>query len=177
MKQNSIDLKCSTGRESLAHMANWAWPEIVDEDSARSAAHRAGGWAGVIGGLTGLVVVIRMFTSGQNEAAAGLLDAALFGVVAWRVWNGSRPWAVAGLALYLLETVVAMVTHPPGISIFTFIIVLALVNGVRGTFKLHQYVEARKQQEAMVQAAAAAAAAVPQIPTFSAPPPPRPPST
>ena len=177
VEQSLFDVFGSSDRESLAHMANWAWPEISDEDSARSAARKAGGWAGIIGGLTGLVVVIKMFATGQNGEAAGLLDAALFGVVAWRVWNGSRPWAVAGLALYLLETVVAMVTHPPGISIFTFIIVLALVNGVRGTFKLHQYVEARKQQEAMAQAAAAAAVAVPQIPTFSAPPPPRPPSS
>jgi hypothetical protein len=157
-------------------MANWAWPEISDEDSARSAAHKAGVWAGIIAGITALIVVIKIFTSGQNEEAVGLLDAALFGVVGWRVWNGSRPWAIAGLALYLLEIVVAIVTHPPGISILTIFILLALINGVRGTFKLHEHVEARKQQEAMTQAAAAAVAATPQIPTFSAPPPPRPPS-
>jgi hypothetical protein len=157
-------------------MANWAWPEIVDEDSARSAAHMAGGWAAIIAGITAVVAVVRMFASGQNEAALSLVDAALFGVVAWRVWNGSRPWAVAGLALYCLEIVISVINRPPGVGIFTVIVILALVNGVRGTFKLHQYVEARKQQEAMVQSAAAAAAAMPQIPTFSAPPPPRPPS-
>ncbi len=157
-------------------MANWLWPDISDEDSARSAAHKAGGWAGAIAGVTAVVVVIKIFTTGHNEEAAGLLDAALFGVVAWRVWNGSRPWAIAGLVMYLLEIAAAIVTHPPGVSILTFFAFLALINGVRGTFKLHEHVEARKQQEAMTQAAAAAVAAAPQIPTFSAPPPPRPPS-
>jgi hypothetical protein len=130
-------------------MANWAWPEIMDEDSALDASHKAGWWAGVVGGLTGLVAVISLVagTAVMGIGPAALFDAALFGIVAWRVWNGSRPWAVAGLALYLFE-IGWNLTHHHGIGILTVIIILGLVNGVRGTFALHKY---REEKTRMMQ--------------------------
>jgi hypothetical protein len=159
-------------------MANWAWPEIIDEDSARSAAHTAGGWAAAVAGLTTLLAIISIFSSvsllGIN--AYSLVDAALFGVVAWRVWCGSRGWAIAGLALYGLEVVYAVVTHPPGVGILTIIVLLALINGVRGTFALHKYTQMNRQQQAMSAAQAAGAQSYqPSMPTTAVPPPPPPP--
>ena len=157
-------------------MANWAWPEIIDEDSARDAAHKAGGWAGVVAGLTTLFAVISMVGGfslfGIN--AYSLIDAALFGVVAWRIWCGSRAWAVAGLSLYCLEVLYGVVTHPPGVGILTIIIMLALINGVRGTFGLHKFVEMRKQQEMNQAPVMAYAASQSYMPTTSVPPPPPP---
>jgi hypothetical protein len=152
-------------------MANWAWPEIIDEDSARDAAHMAGGWAGVVAGLTTLFAVISIFggVSVLGIRAWSLLDAALFGVVAWRVWAGSRAWAVTGLSLYCLEVLYGMVTHPPGVGILTIIIVLALINGVRGTFGLHKFIEMRQQQMMIQQPPMAYQAA---MPSTSVPPPP-----
>jgi len=158
-------------------MANWAWPEITDEDSARSAAHVAGGWAAFVGGLTTLLAVGSIFAGGpiMGISVSSLLDAALFGVVAWRVWNGSRPWAVAGLSLYCLETAVNVATHPPGVGILTILILIALINGVRGTFKLHEYESARKQRELEEQAAAQQAQAfAATMPSSGTPPPPPP---
>lgn len=154
-----------------AVMANWAWPEIIDEDSARDAAHMAGGWAGVVAGLTTLFAIISIFggISVMGIRAWSLLDAALFAVVAWRIWCGSRAFAVAGLALYSLEVLYGVVTHPPGIGILTVIIMLALINGVRGTFGLHKFEELKKQQMMYQPPPMAYAAA---MPTTSVPPPP-----
>ncbi len=56
-------------------------------------------------------------------SASALFDAALFGIVAWRVWNGSRAWAVTGLVLYVFE-IGWNLEHHHNIGILTFIIVL-----------------------------------------------------
>jgi hypothetical protein len=153
-------------------MANWAWPEIVDEDSARDAVHMAGGWAGVVAGLTTLLAVISIFggVSVMGIRAWSLVDAALFGIVAWRIWCGSRAFAVAGLSLYALEVLYGVVTHPPGVGILTIIIMLALINGVRGTFGLHKFEEVNKQQ--MMMSAPPAMAYHAAMPSTSVPPPP-----
>jgi hypothetical protein len=154
-------------------MANWAWPEISDEDSARNAAHVAGGWAFAVAGITTLLAVISMAGAPiMGMSAWSLLDAVLFAVVGWRVWNGSRPWAVTGLVVYCLEIAMNVIEHPPGVGILTIVVVLALVNGVRGTFALHKYVEMNKpqpQDQPMAQSAGAT-----YMPTSSTPPPPPP---
>ena len=93
-------------------------------------------------------------------------------VVAWQTWQGSRIFAVVGLSLYSLEVFYSVVKHPPGIGILTIIILLALINGVRGTFGLHKYTEL-KRQEMMNQPQAMAYQAA--MPSTSVPPPPMPP--
>jgi hypothetical protein len=150
-------------------MANWAWPEIIDEDSARSAAHMAGGWAAAVAGITTLLAVIGMVSSFRMVPPTGLIDAALFAVVAWRVWNGSRAWAITGLALYSLEVVINIVTHPPGVGVLTIIVYLALINGIRGTFGLHKFVQINTPQPVALVATAGS-----QMPTSGTPPPPPP---
>jgi hypothetical protein len=158
-------------------MANWAWPEIIDEDSARDAAHKAGGWAGVVAGLTAILAFISMSsgTSVMGINQWSLIDATLFAVVAWRVWCGSRPWAVAGLSLYCLGIAYNVVSHPPGVGILTIIILLALINGVRGTFGLHRFVEMRKAEEMNAAPVPGYQAYQASMPTTSVPPPPPPP--
>lgn len=105
--------------DNLRPMANWAWPEIIDEESARGATHRAGGWAAFVAGLTTLFAIVNMVTSVSVFGIGpwSLVDAALFAVVAWRIWCGSRAFAVAGLSLYCLEVLYGVVTHPPGVGI------------------------------------------------------------
>ena len=163
---------CSDWGTISAVMANWAWPEIIDEDSARDAAHMAGGWAGVVAGLTTLLAVISIAGGGSfmGIGAWSLVDAAFFGVVAWRIWCGSRLFAVIGLSLYALEVLYNVVTHPPGIGILPVIIMLALINGVRGTFGLHKFEELKKQQ--MMYQPPPPMAYQAAMPTTSVPPPP-----
>jgi hypothetical protein len=154
-------------------MANWAWPEIIDEDSARDAAHKAGGWAAAVAGITALLAVISLTGSSLfGITPLSLVDAALFGVVAWRVWYGSRAWAVAGLSLYSLEVLFSVINHPPGVGILTIIVLLALINGVRGTFALHKYMEMNQQQAMSAAQAAGAQNYQPYMPTTAVPPPP-----
>jgi hypothetical protein len=157
-------------------MANWAWPEIVDEDSARSAAHYAGGWAAAVAGFTAVLALISMASSSTSLkiGPSALLDAALFGVVAWRVWCGSRAWAVAGLTLYCLEIAYNVATNPPGVGILTIIVVLALINGVRGTFTLHKYTAERRLQELNAAQVMTNQSYQPYMPSTSTPPPPPP---
>jgi hypothetical protein len=158
-------------------MANWAWPEIIDEDSARDAAHKAGGWAAFVAGLTALLAVISM-TSGVSVMGVNswsLIDAALFAAVAWRTWCGSRAWAVAGLGIYCLGVLYRVATHPPGIGIPTIIIILALINGVRGTFGLHKFIEMNKQEAMNAAAGVTSQPYQAYAATTSVPPPPPPP--
>ncbi len=153
-------------------MANWAWPEIMDEDSARDAAHMAGGWAGVVAGITTLFAVISIVSGIRvmGMSAFSLVDAALFAVVAWQIWRGSRVFAVAGLSLYGLEVLYSVVSHPPGIGILTIVILLALINGVRGTFSLHKYEQIKQQEMIMSQPPPMAYQAA--MPSTAVPPPP-----
>ena len=141
----------------------------------------AGGWAAFVAGLTALFAIISL-TSGVSVMGItswSLIDAGLFAAVAWRTWCGSRAWAVAGLAIYCLGVLYRVVTTPPGIGILTIFIILALINGVRGTFGLHKFLELKRQEgmnEALgvgyqPQRAYAATTSVPPPP----PPPPEPP--
>jgi hypothetical protein len=152
-------------------MANWAWPEIIDEDSARDAAHMAGGWAAVVAGLTAILAIVSMVggVSIMGIRSLSLIDAALFAIVAWQTWRGSRAFAVAGLSLYSVGVLYNIVTHPPGVGVLTIIIMLALINGVRGTFGLHKFEEMKKQEMMMQPPPMAYQAA---MPTTSVPPPP-----
>jgi hypothetical protein len=127
-----------------------------------------------VAGLTTIFAIISMVSPVRvlGIGPAALLDAVLFGVVAWRVWVGSRAWAIAGLVLYCFEIIWSVVTHPPGVGILTIIILLALINGVRGTFGLHKYMEMNKPQPVLQSAPSAFAT---YMPTTSTPPPPPPP--
>jgi hypothetical protein len=152
-------------------MANWAWPEIIDEDSARDAAHMAGGWAGIVAGLTALFAVISI-VGGVSVMGAGplsLVDAALFAVVGWQTWRGSRAFAVAGLSLYGLEICFGIVSHRSGVGVLTFVILLAFVNGVRGTFGMNKY-KGTSHQQALSANSFTFQGAMPA--TSAAPPPP-----
>jgi hypothetical protein len=129
----------------------------------------AGGWAAAVAGLTTLLAVIGMVSSFKMVPPLGLIDAALFAVVAWRVWNGSRAWAITGLVLYSAEVLMNIVTRPPGVGILTVIVYLALINGIRGTFGLHKFVQLNTPQPEALAATVGS-----QMPTSGTPPPPPP---
>jgi hypothetical protein len=72
----------------------------------------AGGWAGAVAGITTLLAIVSI-AGGVRFMGIGpwsLVDAALFAVVAWRIWCGSRWFAVAGLSLYSLEVLYSVAT-------------------------------------------------------------------
>lgn len=63
-----------------------------------------------------------------------LIDAALFGAIAWRIFRLSLPWSIVGLLLFLGEKVYMFMGHPVahGNIIVAFFFFLAYVNAVRG---------------------------------------------
>jgi hypothetical protein len=64
--------------------------------------------------------------------------------------------------------------HPPGIGILTIIILLALINGVRGTFGLHKYEEMKQQEIQITMGQPEPMAYHAAMPSTSVPPPPLP---
>jgi hypothetical protein len=76
----------------------------------------------------------------------GLPEAALFAVAGWGIGRLSRPWAVVGLTLYLLNVLIAMATRGFGVrglapGIVAIIFLMAYVNALRGTFAYHRFLK------------------------------------
>src|SRR5258706_15997009 len=63
-----------------------------------------------------------------------LVDAGLFGVVAWRPYRMSGPWAVVGLLMYGVELAIRIknALAPIATLIVAFVIISAFSNGVHG---------------------------------------------
>ena len=78
----------------------------------------------------------------------GLVDAGLFGVVAWRTYRMSRPWAVVGLLLYVVELAIRIKNGfaPIASLVVALVIISAFSNGVRGVFGFHRFGQVNTQR-------------------------------
>jgi hypothetical protein len=121
----------------MAKPINRWWPSVDDLEGAKEAAHQGAGAAVFVAVATALVSVLTIvgirilpFISPYS-----LVDAGLFAIVAWRIFKLSRAWAVVGLLLFVAERADALRYRSTGASlILAIFLVLAFVNGVRGTF-------------------------------------------
>ena len=120
----------------------WAWPEISDKASARKAV-KEGFWGAIF--VVACDVAIAIYTLSVGAKFAGhydawvLVDAALFAIIAWRIWRNSRAWAVVGLILMLLEIEDKLRNASSTFGLVTVLLLLAFVNAVRGAFAFHKY--------------------------------------
>ena len=120
----------------------WIWPRISDKATARNAI-KGGFWAAIF--IVVVDVAIGMYSLMSHEKFDGhydawvLVDGALFGVIAWRMWKNSRPWAVVGLVLMGLEIVDKLQNATSTFGVITVLLLLAFINAVRGTFAFHKY--------------------------------------
>jgi hypothetical protein len=126
-------------------MSSW-WADITDSASAKGAALNGVVAAAIFSTFTTIAAIVSMSLghSVMGIDAAGLVDAALFGVVAWRIYRMSRPWAVVGLCLYLFEIGFKLFhggLQSGGVFVALFM-TTAFVNGIRGVFKFHEYAKA-----------------------------------
>lgn len=115
---------------------------IVNKESARKAAMDGFGAAMFVAGVTALFAIFSYF--GVNIMAGigvwSLLDAAIFAFVGWRIHAMSRTWAVLGLLLYLADKGYGLYLRPSASGVVMIVIlVIAFINGVRGTFAFHKY--------------------------------------
>jgi hypothetical protein len=127
----------------------WYWPKVEDAKTAQTAALEAVGAGLFVTGVTGvaaaLSIVYRRPILGIDGGA--LFDASLFALVSWRVYKMSRTWAVLGLLLYLFEVAWRIAkqvgssdaTFGTGFSPVALILILAFVNGIRGTFAFRRF--------------------------------------
>lgn len=113
------------------------------KSGAKEAAHQGAGAAVFVAAVTAVFSILAIFgvqiLAGFSPTA--LLDAAIFGVVAWRIYRMSRAWAVVGLVGFVVERVYALYLHGFNAgagSIVGVFILLGFINGVRGTFAFHK---------------------------------------
>jgi hypothetical protein len=127
----------------------WYWPTIEDESSAEHATKAAVGVSGFIAALTALIAVLSIIYHKPilGLDAWGLIDAAIFALIAWRISKLSRAWAIVGLVMYLLEVGYKLVTNPSAaLGVLTIIITLTYINAIRGAFAYHRYRKAENNQ-------------------------------
>jgi|SRR5580704_1224082 hypothetical protein len=120
----------------------WYWPTIEDESSAEAATKPAVGASGFFAAVTGLIAILSIVYHRPVFGFSGwsLVDALLFVVIAWRIKQMSRTWAVLGLLIYLLEVSFNVATNKNGaIGVMTVIFVLTYIGAIRGTFAFHRY--------------------------------------
>jgi hypothetical protein len=113
----------------------WYWPTVEDESSAEQATKAAVGVSWFIAGLTGLLAVLSIFYHKPifGIDGLGLIDAAIFALIAWRISKLSRTWAVVGLLMYLLEVGYKLATNPGGaMGVLTIIFILIYSTGFVG---------------------------------------------
>src|SRR5262249_37444875 len=67
-----------------------------------------------------------------------------YGVAAWRIWKGSRLWAIAALVLCIVQTISVIVNLAVIWAMLMPFAFIALMNGVRGTAALHQLAEGQQ---------------------------------
>ena len=125
----------------------WLFPSITNKEKAKQVA-RQGTWAAGIVALITLVLTVIVIS--ENPAlpynnlpkldAWAFWDVGIFVAIAWGIYKMSRVAAVAGLVIYIAEQVLIRVSNPKlatnGIF-FTVLIVIAFINGIRGTFAYH----------------------------------------
>jgi hypothetical protein len=118
---------------------------VTDLESARSAG-KQGAFAAFFGaGATALFAAIAMANPQAMQDigidAWAFLDAGLFLGLGIGIWRMSRVCAVLGLTFFLVEKLFMFASNPGNASkgvIMVIILVLAYINGIRGTFAYHR---------------------------------------
>lgn len=123
----------------------WYWPSTEDRSSAEAAVKPAVGVSSFIAAVSGLIAILSIIYQKPIFGFNGwsLVDALLFGVIAWRIRRMSRAWAVAGLLIYLFEVGFNITDRKPGaLGVVTVVFILTYVGAIRGAFAYHRFGEA-----------------------------------
>jgi len=141
METPEIDNSAIDSPESKPSKFGWLWPDITNEEEARKAA-RSGAYIAAFIAICNCVFALVAIATKEPFAGIdgwGLIDAALFAVVAWRTFKFSFLRAVFGL---LLECAGILWRWNQNGRISNFVVpalvILALIAGVRGTAFLNK---------------------------------------
>jgi len=120
---------------------SWLWPEIVDIKTAQQAA-KYGYWAAIwVVGFSAAVASIAIISSTEFNFLDGgaYVDAALFAVVAWRIKQYSRIFAIVGTLLFVLEKIIFMHVLTAFDWVQTVFLLLLFIHGIRGVFTYNRF--------------------------------------
>lgn len=128
--------------ESEIKQVKWYWPTISDISGAIAASDQGVWGAVLVAAFTAMFATIALFTNSDIAFinAWAYIDAAAFGMIAWRIRRRSKFFAVAGLCLFIFEKAVQFSDFQINIpTLFMAGLFLVLfINGVRGTFAFHR---------------------------------------
>ncbi len=120
---------------------NALWPAI----NSRESAHKAGLYGFVAAliscGATSLLVLLSILGVTEQFTALALVDVAVFGIIAWRIYHMSRIASVAGLALFFAEKVFMYSQQGFRFEFLAVFLIFAYVTSIRGTFAFRKYQE------------------------------------
>jgi len=122
------------------------WPVIDDEDSAREVIRLAATYAGVLCMFTILANLLSAAFERDLRLGAFVLPA-FWAVCAWRIWNGSRPWAITAFVACSLLAVLTLLSLPLLWSVVMPFAFLGLMHGVRATSALRRFADERLMAE------------------------------
>ena len=114
------------------------WPRINSFETAREAAGQGVAAAGFSCLVTLVAAMISITTDKPVLGMSGwsLIDVALFGVIAWRIYRLSLPWSVIGLLLYTVEKVQPLIegdSRQFKNPIVVILLIMGYINAIRGT--------------------------------------------
>jgi hypothetical protein len=127
---------------------NWWWPKITDQATAIEAS-KAGYWAAVmVASITAIFATIALVTQKELATldASAYFDAVLFFIIAWRIKNYSKLFAIAGILLFILEKIMLAQTQGAKGWPLAIVLLLMFISGVRGVFAYHKYSTSNKPQ-------------------------------
>ena len=127
--------------QATKKVKNWWWPTISDQSSAIEAS-KAGFWAALsVAVITALFATIALVTHKEIASVnvSAYVDAVLFSIIAWRIKNYSKIFAVVGVVLFLIEKGLQFQSSGAQGLPLAIILLLMFVSGARGVFAYHRY--------------------------------------
>ncbi|MGA8366882.1 MAG: hypothetical protein ACLQMT_02010 [Candidatus Acidiferrales bacterium] len=130
---------------------NWIWPDFSDKAAPRKAIVQGVVACAFIASVdAGIGIYANVYhQTFQGYNAAVLVDGALFALIGWGLWKNSRIAAVSALVLMGIEIADKLLHHPKTFNFVTILLLLAIVNSVRGAFALHGQTQGEKLSSAL----------------------------
>ena len=111
------------------------WPTMKDKETAIIVARNSSYFIFFIAVLTGILYGFQIF----GLSRYGLIDTLLLVIIGIGLFNMSRIAAVAGLSLYIISKIYALLAYLAIPQAFWIIlVVLTYINGIRATFAYHK---------------------------------------
>jgi hypothetical protein len=118
----------------------WFWPNVAIRRQAQYAINEAFCAAALVTVVTAVLAAMAIYGDSVPDIdPSALAEATIFAGITFGIYRRSRTAAVAGLALYVLERgYLIYISGGPRNVLWSFVIAMAFVNGVRGTFAYHR---------------------------------------